>query len=133
VCPASGSVDDAIAREAYIETIIDLAELGIQNLDALTPDQLQTVLELYATHAIEARICNDIGNKSVTLPDDIRAVARVQAVLRDFIRRGVEDALSAARAALDALTPQRVGAFVDAVYQDAFTILAAMGETEAEG
>jgi hypothetical protein len=131
VCPASGSVDDAIARNAFIETIVSLAELGIQDLDALAADQMQTLLELYAAHTIEARICNDIGTKSVTLPDDVRAVARVQAALRDFIRRGVQDALNGVRAALNALTPDAVRNCVDQIYEDAFNVLTAMAETEA--
>ncbi|HVX90767.1 MAG TPA: Qat anti-phage system associated protein QatB [Candidatus Paceibacterota bacterium] len=35
VCPDGGSIDEGIAREAFIETIVDLSELGISNLDAL--------------------------------------------------------------------------------------------------
>ena len=56
ICPNAGSVDEGIAREAFVETIIELTTLGVTNLDALTPDQMQTVFELYATHAIEARL-----------------------------------------------------------------------------
>lgn len=65
ICPEGGTVDEGIARDAFIETIADLASLGVTDLDALTADQMQTVFELYATHAIETRICNDIGTKKV--------------------------------------------------------------------
>jgi hypothetical protein len=131
VCPDSGTVDEGIAREAFIETIADLASLGILDLDALTPDQVQAMFELYATHAIEARICNDIGTKAVVLPNDVHAVQRVQTQLLDFIRRSVSDALSRARAALVALTPDRVLGYVDRVYEDAFGILLTLGNAEA--
>lgn len=131
VCPAAGTVDEGIARDAFIETIADLANFGITDLDALTTDQIQTVFELYASHAIEARLCNDIGTKVVTLPQDLRTAARVQAQLRDFLRRGVSDALTAARAALEALTPERVMGFVETVYESAFSILEALGDAEA--
>ena len=73
ICPEGGSIDEGIARDAFVETIADLAGAGITDIDALTPGQIQTVFELYATHAIEARICNDIGTKVVTLPADPRA------------------------------------------------------------
>lgn len=122
VCPDGGSIDEGIAREAFIETITDLAGAGITDLDGLTADQMQTVFELYATNAIEARLCNDIGAKTITLPSDSREAARVQAQLNDFIRRGVADALTTARAQ-----------FVGRIYEQAFGILQIMGDAEAEG
>ena len=36
VCPDGGTIDEGIAREAFIETIIDLAGAGIADLDGLT-------------------------------------------------------------------------------------------------
>jgi len=57
ICPNAGTVDEGIAREAFIETIVDLSTLGVTDLNALSSDQMQTVFELYATHAIEARLC----------------------------------------------------------------------------
>src|SRR4029077_2283585 len=115
VCPEGGTIDDGIAREAFIETIADLADNGITNFDALTIDQLQTIFELYATHAIEARLCNDIGAKAITLPASVGDAANVQTQLLDFIRRSVADALTSARAGIQALTPSLVMGFVTKV------------------
>lgn len=89
------------------------------------------MFELYATNAIEARLCNDIGTKVVTLPTDAREADRVQAQLHDFIRRGVSDALTSANAAALVLTPDRVLGFVGHIYEQAFEILQIMGEAEA--
>lgn len=133
LCPDGGSVDEGIAREALVETIVDLEEAGIDDFDKLTPDQMQTVFELYVTHAIEGRISNDIGMNIVTLPADPRAAAKVEAELRDFIQRGVSDALHHAREELDALTPPRVAGFVDRIYESAFSLLKALGDAESEG
>jgi len=130
VCPDGGTVDEGIAREAFVETIVDLTGAGIGNFDTVTADQVQTVFELFATHAIEARLCNDIGTKAILLPADVRDAERVQTQLRDFIRRGVADALTAARAELQALTPDRVLNFVDRVYEQAFGVLEIMGAEE---
>jgi hypothetical protein len=131
ICPEGGSIDEGIARDAFIETIADLARVGITDIDALTPAQIQTVFELYATHAIEARLCNDIGTKVVTLPADPRAAARVEAQLRDFIQRGVSDAMNASGVNIQALAPDAVTGFVTTVYQSAFEILQTMGDAEA--
>jgi hypothetical protein len=131
ICPEGGSIDEGIARDAFVETIADLAGAGITDIDALTPGQIQTVFELYATHAIEARICNDVGAKLITLPADPRAAERVQAQLRDFIQRGVSDAINAAGVNIQSLTPDAVIGFVTTVYQSAFEVLQTMGEGEA--
>jgi len=132
-CPGNGSIDEGIARDAFIETIAELADLGVSELDTLTVEQVQTVFELYATHAIEARICNDIGMQVITIPRSSRAASRVQDQIRDFIRRAVSDALTTARAALERLTPSRVNAFVNRTYENAFAILCSLGEAESEG
>jgi hypothetical protein len=131
ICPGAGTVDEGIAREAYIETIVELASEGLTDLTTFTPDQMQTVFELYATHAIEARICNDIGTKAVTMPADTHAAHRVEQQLRDFIRGGVSDALTRARAETSNLMPERIQGFVDAVYESAFAILQTLGDAEA--
>lgn len=130
VCPDGGSIDEGIARSAFIETITELAELGIVDLDDLTPVELQSVFETYATNAIEARICNDIGAKIVTVPADARQAAQVQAQLHDFIRRGVSDALTL-QPSIASLPADSVMAFVGQVYQQAFEILQDLGDAEA--
>lgn len=132
VCPEGGTLDEGIARDAFIETIADLAEAGIADFDSLTPDQMQTIFELYATHAIETRLCNDIGMKVITLPPDAAQSESVQRQLFDYVRRSVSDALIQARAALHALTPERVFGFVTRVYEQAYAIMQTMAEEEAE-
>jgi hypothetical protein len=132
VCPDGGTVDEGIARESFIETIADLADAGITDLDGLTVDQMQTVFELYATNAIEARLCNDIGAKIISMPSDVREAVSVQAQLHDFIRRGVADALTVAQVNIQTLMPNHVLGFVDSIYEQAFNILQAMGEAEAK-
>lgn len=132
ICPGAGTVDEGIAREAYVETIIELTTEGLTDLATFTPDQMQVVFELYATHAIEARICNDIGTKAVTMPADAQAALRVQAQLRDFIRGGVSDALTKARSETPTLMPEQIQSFVDNVYESAFGVLQVLGEAEAD-
>lgn len=132
VCPEGGTLDEGIARDAFIETIADLAESGIVDFDSLNADQMQTIFELYATHAIETRLCNDIGAKAITLPADVAQAASVQQQLLDFVRRSVSDALTQARAAMQALTPERVFAFVTRVYEQAYAVMQTMAEAEEE-
>ena len=132
ICPGTGTVDEGIARDAYIETVVELANEGLTDLSTFTPEQMQMVFELYATHAIEARILNDIGTKAVMMPASAQVAHRVEQQLRDFIRGGVSDALVREREKSPTLSSDRVHAFVDAVYESAFSILQALGEAEAD-
>lgn len=132
ICPDGGSIDEGIARDAFIETIADLAEAGITEIDGLTADQMQTVFELYIAHTIEARICNDIGTRVVNMPSDVRTVERIEAQLQEFIQRSVSDAVSASGVDLGSISQDNVTGFVNEVYEATFELLEAAGEAEAE-
>jgi hypothetical protein len=132
VCPNDGTIDAGIARAAFIEMVAELPEMGIADLDSLTADQMRTVFEMFATNAIEARLCNDIAMNLVTAPRDVRAAAEVQGQLHDLIQRGVADALAANHTQLDGLTRERALVFVEGVYEEAFAFLKAMGDEEGD-
>lgn len=133
VCPDGGNVDEGIARSAFIETIAELAESGITDIDALTPDQMQTVLEIYATHAIEERLCNDIGTKICIASENIQTFEKVQAQLHDFIKRSVSDAFTKSNINIKSMTPDKSQSLVDSIYESAFGILQSLADEEAEG
>lgn len=130
-CPDGGSIDEGIAREAFVETIADLAAAGVTDMDQLSFEQVQTVFELYVTHTIEARICNDIGLKVITMPSDPIAAELVATQLKEFIQRGVSDAINAASIDIHALEAADQMSFVTEIYESAFELLRTMGETEA--
>ncbi len=131
ICPDGGTLDEAIAREAFIETLVELADLGVTDLDALTADQLKNVFELYMTNAIEGRLCNDIALKLIQVPTNVDAANNIQDQVHDFIQRGVSDALANVSLANQDLTPNRVLEVVTSIYESAFTVLKAMADQEA--
>ncbi len=131
ICPSGGTVDEGVARNAFIETIADLATFGILNLDGLTFEQMQTVLEIYATHAIEARLCNDVGTKICIAPDNISHVEKAQSQLHDFIRRSVADAINSSKQELKKISPDKALKFVEHVYEQAFSILQSIADSES--
>jgi hypothetical protein len=132
VCPEGGNIDVAIARDAFYQTIVDLEAEGITDFDSMNSDQVQTIFEMFATHAIEDRIYNEIGTKAITLPADTAAINNVQAQLHDFINNGVTDALNSMKDRLQNLPQDKVLEFVDDVYEKAFTVLQTMGEAEKD-
>lgn len=132
VCPEGGNIDVAIARDAFYQTIVDLEAEGITDLNNMNSDQVQTIFEMFATHAIEDRIINEIGTKTITLPADTTAINNVQAQLHDFIGNGVADALNGMKDRLQNLPQDKILQFVDDVYEKAFTVLQSLGEAEKD-
>jgi hypothetical protein len=129
-CPEGGTIDEAIAREAFVEMIIELTEIGVTDIADLAPDRLPEIVELFIAHAIEARIENDIAMKAIALPDNTAAAQRVQDILCDFIRRAVHDVMAQA-VDFRLLAENRIKGWVDTVYAQAFELLRVLGEAEA--
>ena len=61
----------------------------------------------------------------------ILTAEQVQAQLREFIQRGVSDALNASGVRIQSLTPELANTFVADIYQSAFEILSELGKSEA--
>lgn len=131
ICPDEGTIDAGIARDAFIDTIAELAQGGFTDLDNLTFDQMLTVFEIYATNTIEARLCNDLQLKTVVLPGSPQEIEQIQRQLHDFIRGGVSDAIAEVQGNSQSLTPDQVSQFVNATYEQAFAILKSLGDQEA--
>lgn len=132
ICPDGGTIDEGIARDAFVEMIADLSETGITDFGALTNEQMKTVFELYATHTIQNRLYNDIANRAIQVPSNPHLARQIQRQLFDFIRRGVSDALVSFEDSVQKITKQNTNEFVNKVYEDAFSILQKLGELEAE-
>lgn len=132
ICPDGGSIDDSIAREAFAETIVDLTENGITDFDTLTVAQVQTILELNVAHAIEARLCNDIGAQAISLPQDAKQAEAIQSQLFEFVERAVADAFATNPLGSASLTQDQVTRTIDTVYEQSYSILASMAEAEVD-
>ena len=132
VCPEGGDDDKSIARDAFFDTLTDITEAGITDLASLTDGEVRTIFELFVTHTIERRLFNDVGTRAISLPADVEAVNDIQTQVHDFIASGVADAVTALGWALPDLAGEQLPGFVDDVYGNAFRLLAAMGEAEAD-
>ena len=131
ICPPGGAVDDAIARQAMLETIGDLAESGVGSFDTLTPQQLQDVFLDFISRSIEGRVMADIGARSVTLPSDIAAVESAQAQLHDFVEGVTRGQLAGRLEGLERLSDRDIESVVNQIYEAAFELVAVAGEAAA--
>lgn len=127
-CPPGGPIDQAIARDAWDEAVLILAEEGISDLSQVTQEQWHALLIDFITNAIEARVFNEIGPQGISLPPDIAAIDRLQIDLHDIIRGAVDDAMSNRFDNNQTLTQGEIQIVVDAVYDHAFAYLEALEE-----
>lgn len=131
VCPPGGAVDEAIARQAMLETIGDMAEAGVGSFDALTPEQLREFFLDFIARSIEGRVMADIGGRGITLPDDVAAVESAQAQLHDFVTGCTRGALSPRLDGIERLADREIQGVVNQIYEAAFGLVAAAGEAAA--
>jgi hypothetical protein len=127
LCPEGGSVDDGIAREAFIKTIADISEEETLNDDGnLSSGQVQAIFELYMTHTIEDKLLNEIGTNTFFQTQTLEDAELVQDQLHDFIKNNVSDALANTDKKIEGLSQDEIGGFVDSIYESTFTLLASL-------
>lgn len=128
LCPPGGSVDEGVARQAMLETIADMSDVGEENFDELTPDQLKEVFIGFVVHSIEGRIMADIGKNGIKLPDDIDAIVSIQEDLHDFVDGATRTQLREELRNLTGLSGDAIDRKVEEIYTVAFELLAREGE-----
>lgn len=126
ICPAGGTVDEAIARTGMLEAIDQLAEANVGTFEQLTPEQLEEFIADFISNTIEARVLNDIGTRGITLPDDVSAVDNIQDQLHDAISGCVRESLAGKLSGLTQLADQDLAKIVDRLYEGAFNLIAAL-------
>ena len=116
LCPAGGTIDEAIARDAMLETVADLAAAGVGNFDELSADDLREFFIGVVSRLIEGKILNEVGTNAIAAPSDIGGVERAQAMLRDFVEGCVRDEFDARETDLSDLDAASIDSFVDDLY-----------------
>ena len=128
ICPDGGSIDEGIARDAWVETVAELDVLGLEDIAALTPAQMQEVFLSFVAHAIETRLFQDIGANGLQLAADPDAIESFEGQLRSYIRRAVRDSFSGDVDKLSTLSDQQIRTVVDQTYREAWDLLDTLGD-----
>ena len=128
LCPPGGTIDEAIARDALLETVAALAVDGVGNFDELTAGDLQEFFIGVVSRSIEGKILNEVGTNSIRLSPDLDAVERAQQILHDFVDGCVRDRFDAGGTSLTDISSQQIDAFVSDLYAAAFDLMQTLGE-----
>jgi hypothetical protein len=130
VCLDGGSIDEGIARDAWLETVAELDQFGIADINSLTPDQMREFFIAFVAHAIETRIFQEIGTRGLKVASDLNAIDAFEQELKSYIRLSVRDSLSADMSQLSGLSDPQIREMVDRTYREAWDLLEAWGDVE---
>lgn len=128
ICPIGGDLDASIARDAYIEAIGEVSEMGLEDLDQPSADTIDIIMECFISNTIKDRIMNAIATKIITLPENVQAVQNIEEQLKDFIRGAVSDAMSKNGKNFPA---DKMSKTIDSIYESSYSVLEALAEQEA--
>ncbi len=128
ICPDGGSIDEGIAREAWLETVADVEELGVDDTAGLTAGQMQEIFLAFVAHSIETRLFQDIGVNGLKVAADLNAIEAFEGQLRSYIRRSVRDSFSGELTGLAALSDRQIREVVDRTYEEAWELLVTWGD-----
>ena len=129
LCPPGGAIDEAIARNAMLETIAAFAAEGIGNFDELTVGDLQEFFIGVVCRSIEGKILNEVGTNSISVPSDLAGVERAQRMLHDFVDRCVRDEFADTGSNIAEINSEQIDGFVSDLYVEVFELMQALGET----
>lgn len=130
VCQDGGTIDEAIARDAWLETIAELDQFGIDDLDALTEDQVREIFLNFVAHSIQARLYQEIGINSFKLSDDLDNIEAFDRQFRDYIERSVRDSFSGDISQLSDMSDDDIRHIVDMTYLVSWELLEHLGDRE---
>ena len=91
ICRDGGSVNEGVARDAWLETLVELERFGIEDLDALTEAQVREMFIAFIANTIETRLFQEIGVNGLSVAADNAAIEAFQRQLGGYIERGVRE------------------------------------------
>lgn len=130
VCRDGGPVDEAIARDAWLETIGDLDKFGIDGFETLSNEQIKELYLSFIAHSIETRLYQEIGVNGFKFADDISDIEGFDEQFRDYIDRAVHDAFSGDLTNLSAMNDDDIRTIVEDTYRETWDLLQTWGDQE---
>ncbi|WP_448044260.1 Qat anti-phage system associated protein QatB [Bradyrhizobium liaoningense] len=132
VSPPGGAVDEAIADQAMLEAIGDLAEAGLESFDRLTPQQMHDFFLDFIARSIKGRVTADLGSRGITLSNDVAAVENAQIQLHDFVTGATRGELAGKLDNLERLSDRDVQVVVDQIYETGSSSSPQLGKPQHE-
>jgi hypothetical protein len=129
VCPPGSTVDDAIAREAYLQALIECTAAEGSQVP-FTEELAIQLIESYAANSICLQIANDVGTKALDVAPSVSTALHVEEQLREYVEGAVRDAVQAARSDGVPLDRIEAGRIASEIYPSAWEMLRVLNDDE---
>ena len=127
ICPDGGPNDEGMVRSSYFEVISD-PTLAAKTTEQLSEEDCESVLKNFMSRTIMEHILNDIGNRTIVLPDDIDTVSHIEDTVRQIIKQDVSDAFVEVHSSNIRVTNDVAQNITDSIYHRTFELLEGLGE-----
>lgn len=129
ICPAGGTIDEAIARDSMLEAIADLAEDDPGAFDELAPEQLSDFLCDVISRSIVTKVLNEIGTNSLHGSASDADFREAEQITRDYTDGRVKDSIGSSFAPGSQPSQSEIDSSISQVFADSFDMLGAVLET----
>lgn len=87
------TTDENITREAWCETLKEMIDGGVTDIEKLTPAEWATAVEGFICKAIELQVFNEIGIEAISEAQDVAKLDQIENDLTALIRGQVQDTI----------------------------------------
>lgn len=123
-----GSIDEALTRAAWNETLLLAVQQGVEDFESLSAGQWTSLVEVFIAKSIEFRVFNDIGNDVLGDALNVDQINAIQADLHDLIFGAVNGKLTTILAKENRMSNAALREAADRTYDLAFAYLEALGD-----
>lgn len=128
LCEDGGTIDEAIARDAWLEAVASVEDAGIVDLDDMTPAQLSEVFLAFISHSIQSKLFQEIGVNGFRVAD-IDEIQAFERQFRSYVDGRVRDAFSPDLSDVGTMSDDRIRAIVEQTYRDAWEVFVTWGDS----
>lgn len=123
IVPDGGPNDEGIARSAYFEAIADNPKLSGIPIENISSEDRDEILQNFMGKVIEEHIMNDIANKVIQLPNDMRQIVHIEKQVKQLIKNSVSDAFAGYRSGTNKLRSHDAKKITDQIYRNIYNMM----------
>lgn len=124
------TTDENITRDAWCETLKEMMDNGVTDIEKLTPGDWATAVEAFICKAIELQVFNEIGIEAISEAQDVSKLDQIENDLTSLIRGQVQDTIVPLIQDGQVRSQIELDQYMNNIAERAFDYLDALGDQE---